>query len=76
MKKIGDHVAEGYRNPDSISDLEYPYTFAPNIEQYLIWHRDTGEIVWTVNRLGEEAYREARKICYQFNGWEQKDEME
>ena len=66
MMQVGQYVAEDMRNPPGTSDLEYPYTFAHNIDGYLVWHRDTGEIVWFVAPLGEEGYRQAREQCFAF----------
>ena len=69
MKQIGDVVVEEYRNPDGLSDLEYPYAFAHDDMQYFIWHRETGEIVW-IRQLDDKSYLIAYDMCRKFNGFD------
>lgn len=65
--KVGDIVPERWRNPEGIK-AEYPYTFAHNLEGYLIWHRETGEVIYIIPGLGAPAYRKAYETCRVFNG--------
>jgi asparagine synthetase B (glutamine-hydrolysing) len=67
MKNVGDHVGEVCMAIADASDLEYPYTFSANMYQYLVWDRNTGEIVWTNDSLGVEAFHLARDTCSTYN---------
>lgn len=70
-RQIGEFVNETVRNAASSLGLEYPYVFAHNLEQYLIWHRDTGEIVWLgeYDLLGQLGYSAAWKEAERLNGF-------
>jgi hypothetical protein len=70
-RQIGEYVNELVRNEAASLGLEYPYVFAHNLEQYLIWHRDTGEIVWCGEEglLGSRGYQVTWKKAQELNGF-------
>lgn len=44
--KVGDVVPAQFRNCGGSYGLEYPYIFANVAGQYIIWHRNSGEVVY------------------------------
>jgi hypothetical protein len=70
-RKIGEFIHETVRNEAASLGLEYPYVFAHNLEQYLVWHRTTGEIVWVGEEglLGSLGYSAAWKKAEELNGF-------
>jgi hypothetical protein len=69
VQKVGGFVNEIVRNEGSSLGLGYPYVFHHNLEFYLIWHRETGEIVWVGEEgvLGAVGYNIAWHKCEEFN---------
>ena len=45
MKKIGDIIPAHFRNCGASLGLQYPYIYAHDLRQWIIWHRETGEVV-------------------------------
>jgi hypothetical protein len=70
MKQVGDHIDSIAKGSAEFMRWEYPYVFAHNLEQYLIWHRDTGEIVWCGEEglLGTVGYQAAWSVAKELNG--------
>ena len=68
LKRIGDFVNDTVREEGM--DISFDeYVFAHNADQYLIWKRLSGEIIWigAPGVLGELGYRAAFDECRLLN---------
>lgn len=70
MKNVGDTVNSLVRDSGASLGLEYPYVFAHDLDAYLIWHRDTGLVMWVGEEgvLGQVGYQIAWKKAIELNG--------
>lgn len=69
MKKLGDIIPEHFRNCGGSLGLQYPYICAHDLEQWIIWHRHTGEVVYIEtepNPCLAESACDAK--CHELNG--------
>lgn len=68
MKQVGDYVTQHVYDL-SQNLLEWPYVFCHNIDEYFIFHKDTGEVVWVgeTGLLGVQGHNVARITADTFN---------
>jgi hypothetical protein len=45
MKQVGDIIPEQFRNCGASLGLQFPYIFAHDLHDWIIWNRHTGEVV-------------------------------
>jgi hypothetical protein len=69
MKKVGDIIPEHFRNCGASLGLQYSYIYAHDLQNWIIWHRHTGEIVYIEEEpnLIVAEYKCSDK-CHELNG--------
>jgi hypothetical protein len=71
MKQVGDIIPETFRNCGASLGLDYPYIFAHDLANWIIWHRHTGEIVHVETEPNScIAEHQCSDKCHQLNGLE------
>jgi hypothetical protein len=71
MKQIGNYVGISLLTVGRNLTRETPYTMAQDLDSYLIWSQDTGEIVWVGEEgvVGAEGYKIAwEQLCWRNGG--------
>lgn len=63
MKQPGDIIPKQFRNCGYSLGLKYPYIYAHDLEDWIVWHRETG-IVASVER----SEGDADTACHMLNG--------
>lgn len=62
-------VPESHRNCGESLGLEHPYICGYMMGRYRVWHRHTGEVVFTSEEPNEcLAQHEVRRKCHELNG--------
>ena len=68
-KRVGDIVAEVFRNCGASWGLEYPYIHAHDLRNWIIWHRHTGEVVYVETETNPTVAKLlCEKKCRALNG--------
>ena len=63
MKHPGDIIPAQFRNSGYSLGLKYPYLYAHDLADWIVWHRETGKI-----EAIEATQWEADAKCHELNG--------
>ncbi|MGY3582187.1 hypothetical protein ACVIGB_000888 [Bradyrhizobium sp. USDA 4341] len=68
LKKVGDIIPAQFRNDGRSFGLDYPFIYANDLAQWLIWNRHTGEVVYLEDEANPALAEDiCRKRCEQLN---------